>query len=141
MLIMKINMKEHPPEVTKSYLLDLKHYEWVCNKMNALEKTGIMKKPQPIGQSIPIIKTKRTHWLKAQTFKDVILGSSPSVNRKLLTHILTNIPNHPPHMVRGFTKFHHISKGVSRQFPLYCVYSGVTITCFVMPANIDMEAS
>ena len=32
---------------------------------------------------------KEVHGLKAQPIKDFILGSSPIVNRKLLTHILT----------------------------------------------------
>ena len=31
------------------------------------------------------------HGLKAHPLKDIILGSNPSVNRKLLAHILTNI--------------------------------------------------
>ena len=38
---------------------------------------------------------KKAHGLKAQPFKDSILGSSPSVNRKLLTHILTNVNTQP----------------------------------------------
>ena len=33
--------------------------------------------------------------LEAQPFKDFILGGSPSVNRKLLTHILTNVDTNP----------------------------------------------
>ena len=41
---------------------------------------------------------KKAHWLKAQPLKDFILGRSPSVNRKLLTHILKMYPQptHPP---------------------------------------------
>ena len=38
---------------------------------------------------------KKACALKAQPLKDIILGSSPSVNRKLLTHILANVPTHP----------------------------------------------
>ena len=41
------------------------------------------------------INKKKPMGFKAQHLKDVILGSSPSVNRKLLTHILTNLPTHP----------------------------------------------
>ena len=41
------------------------------------------------------IQKKKAHGLKAQPLKDFILGSSPSVNRKLLTHILTNVNTHP----------------------------------------------
>ena len=37
---------------------------------------------------------KKAHGLKTQPLKDFILGSSPSVNRKLLTHILTNVNTH-----------------------------------------------
>ena len=39
---------------------------------------------------------KKSHGLKAQPLKDFILGSSPSVNRKLLRNILTNVNIHPP---------------------------------------------
>ena len=39
-------------------------------------------------------KNKKAHGLKDQPLKDVILGSSPSVNRKLLPHILINVPTH-----------------------------------------------
>ena len=42
------------------------------------------------------IKDKKAHGFKGQPLKDFILGSSPSVNRKLLTHILTNVNTHPP---------------------------------------------
>ena len=38
---------------------------------------------------------KKVHGLKAQPLKDFILGSSPSVNRELLTHIVTNVNTHP----------------------------------------------
>ena len=41
------------------------------------------------------VKNKKAHGLKAQPLKDFILGSSPSVNRKMLTHILTNVNTHP----------------------------------------------
>ena len=33
-----------------------------------------------------------------QPLKDFIIGSSPSVNRKLLTHILTNVTHPPTHL-------------------------------------------
>ena len=39
---------------------------------------------------------KKAHGLKSQPLKDFILGRSPSVNRKLLTHILTNVNTHTP---------------------------------------------
>ena len=32
--------------------------------------------------------------ISSQPLKDINLGSRPSVNRKLLTHILTNVPTH-----------------------------------------------
>ena len=38
---------------------------------------------------------KKAHELKAQPLKDFILGSSLSVNRKSLTHTLTNVNTHP----------------------------------------------
>ena len=38
---------------------------------------------------------KKAHVLKAQPHKHFILGSSPNVNSKLLTHILTNEHTHP----------------------------------------------
>ena len=44
--------------------------------------------------SMEVFKNKKGHGLKAQPLKDFILGSSPNVNRKLLTHILTNVPTH-----------------------------------------------
>ena len=40
---------------------------------------------------------KKAHGLNAQPLKDIILGSSPSVDRKLITHILTNVTNPPTH--------------------------------------------
>ena len=43
-----------------------------------------------------VITNKKAHGLKAQPLKDFILGSSSNVNRKLLTHILTNVNTHPP---------------------------------------------
>ena len=46
--------------------------------------------------NVQFLNNKKACGLKAQPLKDVILGSGPSVNRKLLTHILTNIPTHPP---------------------------------------------
>ena len=39
---------------------------------------------------------KKAHGLNDQPLKDFILGSSPNVNRKLLTHIITNVHTHPP---------------------------------------------
>ena len=42
-----------------------------------------------------ITLNEKAHGLKAQPLKDFILGSSPSVNRKLFTHILTNVNTHP----------------------------------------------
>ena len=42
-----------------------------------------------------IDKQEKACGLTAQPLKDVILGSGPRVNRKLLTHILTNVPTHP----------------------------------------------
>ena len=41
------------------------------------------------------LQYKKARGLEVQLLKDVILGSSPSVKRKLLTHILTNIPTYP----------------------------------------------
>ena len=43
-----------------------------------------------------LINNKKAHGHKAQPLKDFILGSSPSVHIKLLTHILTNVHTHPP---------------------------------------------
>ena len=48
---------------------------------DATWKSAARNKKKPVG-------------LKFSPLKDVILGSSPSVNRKLLTHILTNVLTH-----------------------------------------------
>ena len=45
-------------------------------------------------------RTKKARGLKAQPLKDIILGSSPSENRELLTHIITNVLTHPPTDIR-----------------------------------------
>ena len=51
---------------------------------------------------------KKAHGLKAQPLKDFNLGSSPSVNRKLLTHILTNPPTHTQTSdLDDYNKFSH----------------------------------
>ena len=42
------------------------------------------------------VAATNAHGLKVQPLKFVILGGSPSVNTKLLSHILTNAPLHPP---------------------------------------------
>ena len=42
------------------------------------------------------IKNKKAHWLKLSPLKDFILGSSPSVSGKLLTHMLANVNTNPP---------------------------------------------
>ena len=47
-----------------------------------------------MGHCQHIYKQEKACGLKVQPLKDIILGSSPSVNRKLVTHILTNIPTH-----------------------------------------------
>ena len=54
-------------------------------------------------QDKPKTNNKKANGLKAQPLKDFILGSSPGVNRKLLTHILTNVPTHPHPKLLHFT--------------------------------------
>ena len=39
-------------------------------------------------------KQEKARGLKVHPLKDVVLGGTPSVNRKLLTHILTKVPTH-----------------------------------------------
>ena len=62
------------------------------------KKDTILLTRKPVGSAGPL-----NLWIYEQSvtsyLKDVILGSRPSVNRKLLAHILTNVstPHPPPH--------------------------------------------
>ena len=65
----------------------------------------------------PINLRKKAHGLNAQPLKDFILGSSPSVNRKLLTH--PNKHTHPstPAMQIGFIPLLSVYQGLQIYFP------------------------
>ena len=64
------------------------------------ETVCLMKKPLVYTVSVEDIfkLARKPMGLKTQPLKDFILGSSPNVNRKLLTHPnkCTHTPTHPP---------------------------------------------
>ena len=66
------------------------------DKISIYRKTSTLKDNYKQTQCCCIaLSNKKAHGLKAQPLKDFILGSTPSVNRKLLTHILTNVNTYP----------------------------------------------
>ena len=92
--IMPLNMyKKLFPSITNEQLVATKNKNGLLKIYN---KTTIK-----LGMCIVTVehnnnkKQEKACGLKAQPLEYVVLGSNPSVNRKLLTHILTNTPIHP----------------------------------------------
>ena len=51
-LLCMLTQGTHPPFVKKPYTFPLKHYSWVQQEIETLERAGIIKKsPQSMGQS------------------------------------------------------------------------------------------
>ena len=90
--ISSINNKHYPCIVNYlSIVLVIKHVEGFSAD-NLAKACKIMFSEYRLPNEIV---NKKACGLKAQPLKNIIPGSGPSANRKLLTHILTNVTTHP----------------------------------------------